>query len=119
MQQERSDAVVVGGGIVGAATLYYLAERGCEQPLLLERNTLASGSTGFSAGGVRTLFSDELNIRIGLESIRRLQRFEEEVGTALDLRLWGYLFLLTEAADVARFEEAIELGQRHGIDSRL
>jgi sarcosine oxidase subunit beta len=68
MQRERSDAVVVGGGIVGAAALYYLAELGCERPLLLERETLASGSTGYCAGGVRTLFSDELNIRIGLVS---------------------------------------------------
>jgi sarcosine oxidase subunit beta len=119
MEQERSDAVVVGGGIVGAATLYYLAVRGCERPLLLERDTLASGSTGYCAGGVRTLFSDGLNIRIGLESIRRLQRFEEELGATIDLRLWGYLFLLTDAADVARFEEAIELQHRFGIDSRL
>src|ERR671935_1975561 len=104
MEREQSDVVVVGGGIVGAAALYYLAALGCERPLLLERATLASGSTGYCAGGVRTLFSDELNVRIGLESIRRLQRFEEEVGGALDLRLWGYLFLLTEAAAVERFE---------------
>ena len=68
---------------------------------------------------MRTLFSDELNIQIGRESIRRLQRFEDEVGAALDLRLWGYLFLLTEVSDVARFEEAIELQHRYGIDSRL
>ncbi|MGZ4357409.1 MAG: NAD(P)/FAD-dependent oxidoreductase [Gaiellaceae bacterium] len=119
MLHERSDAVVVGGGIMGAAALHYLAERGCKRPMLLERDTLGSGSTGHCAGGVRTLFSDELNIRIGLESIRRLQRFEEEVGEALDLRLWGYLFLLTEAADVTRFEAAIELQHRYGIDSRL
>src|SRR5919201_1804966 len=119
MEREQSDVVVVGGGIVGAAALYYLAELGCERPLLLERETLASGSTGYCAGGVRTLFSDELNIRIGLESIRRLERFEEEVGAALDLRLWGYLFLLTDAADVARFEETIELQHRYWIDSRL
>jgi sarcosine oxidase, subunit beta len=119
MERELSDVVVVGGGIVGAAALYYLARGGCERPLLLERDTLASGSTGYCAGGVRTLFSDELNVRIGLESIRRLERFGEEVGATLDLRLWGYLFLLTDAADVARFEEAIELQHRFGIDSRL
>jgi sarcosine oxidase subunit beta len=119
MQAERSDAVVVGGGIVGAAALYYLAELGCDRPLLLERDTLASGSTGYCAGGVRTLFSDELNIRIGRESIRRLQRFEEELGATIDLHLWGYLFLLTDADDVARFEEAVELQHRYGIDSRL
>src|SRR5947199_7141902 len=103
MPPEHSDAVVIGGGIVGTAALHYLVEHGCDRPLLLERDTLASGSTGHCAGGVRTLFSDELNIRIGLESIRRLQRFEAEVGDAPDRRRWGYRFLLTGAADVARF----------------
>jgi sarcosine oxidase subunit beta len=101
---ERADVVVIGGGIMGAAALRYLAELGCRQPVLLERDTLACGSTGHCAGGVRTLFSDELNVRIGLESIRRLQRFEEEVGGRLDLRLDGYLFLLNNPADMQRFE---------------
>src|SRR5215471_9983916 len=103
MAPGSSEAVVLGGGITGAATLYYLAKLGCHRPLLLERETLSSGSTGHCAGGVRTLFSDELNIRIGLESIRRLQRFEEELGEQLDLRLAGYLFLLDNGADVDRF----------------
>jgi sarcosine oxidase subunit beta len=119
MSPLRSEAVVVGGGIVGAAALYYLVERGCRRPLLLERETLGAGSTGHCAGGVRTLFSDELNVRIGLESIRRLQRFEDEVGETLDLRLWGYLFLLTDDADVTQFEAAIELQHRYGIESLL
>src|ERR1051325_3142802 len=116
MRPKRSDVVVVGGGVGGAGALLLLAQRGCPRPLLLERDTLGCGSTGYCAGGVRTLFSDELNVRIGLESIRRLERFEEEVGSAIDLRLWGYLFLLTEASDVARFDEAIELQRRYGID---
>src|SRR5919198_602395 len=102
--RQRADVVVIGGGIMGAAALRYLAELGCRRPVLLERETLASGSTGQCAGGVRTLFSDELNVRIGLESIRRLQRFEEELGEELDLRLDGYLFLLDDPADVERFE---------------
>src|SRR5262245_50038212 len=83
---ERADVVVIGGGVMGAAALRYLAELGCRRPLLFERETLACGSTGHCAGGVRTLFSDELNVRIGLESIRRLQRFEEELGEPLDRR---------------------------------
>jgi len=100
---ERSEVVVIGGGVMGAAALHYLVELGCEQPLLVERDTLASGSTGRCAGGVRTLFSDDLNRRVCAESIRRLERFEDEVGQELDLRLWGYLFLLASDADAARF----------------
>jgi sarcosine oxidase subunit beta len=116
---ERADVVVVGGGVMGAAALRYLAELGSPRPLLLERETLACGSTGHCAGGVRTLFSDELNVRIGLESIRRLQRFEEEAGEQLDLRLDGYLFLLTERADVARFEADLAHQAAAGISTRL
>jgi sarcosine oxidase subunit beta len=100
---ERSDVVVIGGGVIGAAALHYLVELGCRRPVLLERDTLASGSTGRCAGGVRTLFSDELNRRICDESIGRLERFADEVGQELDLRLWGYLFLLDDPADAARF----------------
>ena len=95
--------MVIGGGVMGAAALHYLAELGCERPVLVERETLASGSTGRCAGGVRTLFSDDLNRRICDESIRRLERFEDEVGQELDLRLWGYLFLLGSDDDAARF----------------
>lgn len=115
----RADAVVIGGGVLGAATLRYLAERGCERPVLLERETLASGSTGHCAGGVRTLFSDELNVRIGLESIRRLQRFEQEVGEQLDLRLDGYLFLLDDRADLERFEADLVHQAAVGIETRV
>src|SRR5581483_7923242 len=68
---DRSEVVVIGGGVVGAAALHYLVELGCRAPVLVERDTLASGSTGHCAGGVRTLFSDELNRRISAESIRR------------------------------------------------
>jgi glycine/D-amino acid oxidase-like deaminating enzyme len=116
---KRADVVVIGGGVMGAAALRYLAELGCPRPLLLERETLACGSTGHCAGGVRTLFSDELNVRIGLESIRRLQRFEEELGEQLDLRLAGYLFLLDNDADVDRFAADLVHQAAQGIETRI
>ena len=43
---ERSDVVVIGGGVMGAAALHYLVELGCERPVLVERETLASGLDG-------------------------------------------------------------------------
>lgn len=104
MLPARSDVVVIGGGVMGAAALHYLVGLGCPAPVLVERETLASGSTGHCAGGVRTLFSDELNRRIGEEAIARLERFPDEVGEELDLRLWGYLFLLDDRDDAERFE---------------
>jgi sarcosine oxidase subunit beta len=116
---KTSGAVVIGGGVMGAAALHYLAELGCETPLLVERDSLASGSTGHCAGGVRTLFSDELNARIGLEAIARLERFPDEVGAALDLRLHGYLFLLDASADVDLFERTLAPQRQLGVDTRF
>jgi sarcosine oxidase, subunit beta len=116
---KSSDVVVVGGGVMGAAALHYLADLGCGSALLVERHTLASGSTGHCAGGVRTLFSDELNARIGLEAIARLERFPEELGAELNLRLYGYLFLLDAPSDVEVFERAVELQQAMGVDTRF
>ncbi len=103
---------------MGTSTLYHLARAGCTDTLLLERDTLGSGSTSKAAGGFRAQFSDELNIRIALESIERLRRFGEEPGDDIDFKQWGYLFLLREE-EVPAFEEAVALQNRLGVPSRL
>ena len=41
---------VVGGGIVGASVLYWLAKMGWNDAFLLERRELTSGSTWHAAG---------------------------------------------------------------------
>lgn len=51
---ETADAIVIGGGIMGASTAYYLTKLGFGKVLVLERLFLASGSTGHSAANVST-----------------------------------------------------------------
>jgi len=103
---------------MGASALFYLTRLGCSDVVLLERETLASGSTSKAAGGMRAQFSDELNIKIGLECIRRFERFAEEPGAEIDLKQWGYLFLLTSASDREEFEVSLELQRSLGVPSR-
>jgi sarcosine oxidase subunit beta len=110
--------VVVGGGIVGTSALYHMAEAGCRDAVLVERDTLGSGSTGAAAGGIRAQFSDELNIRIALECIARFTRFEDEIGVDIGFRQSGYLFLL-QADEVAAFEASIALQRSLGVPSEL
>jgi sarcosine oxidase subunit beta len=86
--------------------------------VLLERETLGAGSTGRAAGGIRAQFSDELNIRIALECIRRFERFAEEPGGEIDFKQWGYLFLLREE-EVPAFRASVELQNRLGAPSRF
>jgi sarcosine oxidase subunit beta len=116
---ERAEVVIVGGGVMGASIAFHLAEAGVRDVLLLERDALASGSTSRAAGGVRTQFSDELNIRIAMRSIDAFMRFGERPGGEIDLHQVGYLFVLTTPEQVAAFEQSIALQQRLGVPSRL
>lgn len=110
--------VVVGGGIIGTSVLYHLTAVGCQDAVLVERDTLGSGSTGAAAGGIRAQFSDELNVRIALESIARFTRFEDEIGVDIGFHQSGYLFLL-QADAVAAFEASVALQRALGVPSEL
>jgi sarcosine oxidase, subunit beta len=110
---ETHDVVIVGGGAMGASVAWHLRQLGIDDVVLLERETLGAGSTSRSAGGTRTQFSDELNIRIALRSLAEFERME-----GIDFRRYGYLFLLDRRADVLAFRDALALQQRLGIPSR-
>ncbi len=110
--------VVVGGGVIGASTLYHLAAAGCRDAVLVERDTLGSGSTGAAAGGIRAQFSDELNVRIARECIARFARFEDEVGGDIGYHRCGYLFLL-RPDEVAAFEASAALQRSLGVATSL
>ena len=93
---ERAEVVIVGGGIVGASIAYHLAEAGCANVLVLEREPhLGRGSTGKSMGGVRAQFSTEINIRMSLYALDFFARFEEATGCPGGYRPQGYLFVAT------------------------
>jgi sarcosine oxidase subunit beta len=114
-----ASVVIVGGGVIGTSIAFHLAEAGVEDVLLLERGELGSGSTAKGAGGVRAMFSDELNVRIALRSLDAWGAFGERPGWEIDLRRVGYLFLLSTGADVTEFERGVELQNRLGVPSRM
>jgi sarcosine oxidase subunit beta len=115
---ERADVVIVGGGIVGASIAYHLAARGVRDVVVLERDHLGGGSTTRNAGGVRLQFSTEINVRLSMRSLPRIEHFQEEMGVDPHLRQVGYLFLITEERDVAPFEESLAMWKRLGVPAQ-
>ena len=109
--------VIVGGGVIGTSAAFHLAEAGVDV-VLIERAQLGSGSTSKAAGGVRTQFSDVLNIEIAKRSMAAFRDFGRRPGWEIDLKQVGYLFVLTRESDVEEFEQSVALQNQSGLDSR-
>jgi sarcosine oxidase, subunit beta len=115
---DSAEVVVIGGGATGASVAFHLTELGVTDVVLLEREALAAGSTSKSAGGIRTQFADELNVRIALRSIAEFDAFAGRLGVDIGFHQSGYLFLLDAGEDLARFREALVLQGGLGVPSR-
>lgn len=113
------EVVVVGGGVMGASIAFHLAEAGITDVLVLEKDTLAAGSTSRSAGGVRAQFSDAVNIELGARSLPAFEQFGARPGGEIDLHQVGYLFLHTEADAWAAAQDAVALQNSLGVATRL
>jgi sarcosine oxidase subunit beta len=115
---ESASVVIVGGGVIGTSAAFHLAEAGVDV-VLIERAQLGSGSTSKAAGGVRTQFSDRLNVEVAKRSMAAFRDFGRRPGWEIELKQVGYLFVLTTESDVAEFEASVALQNECGLDSRI
>jgi dimethylglycine dehydrogenase len=93
-------AVIIGGGVVGASTLYHLAKIGWNDVLLLEKSELTSGSTWHAAGGMHT-FNGEANIsRLQKYTIDLYREIEAASGQSCGLHPNGGLMLAATAGEL-------------------
>jgi sarcosine oxidase subunit beta len=90
------DAVVVGGGVVGASVLFHLTALGCTDVVLVDRGQVAGGGTGKSCGVVRTHYSVLSNTELALRSLRMFQDLQaalDDPEAAAGFVNSGYLIL--------------------------
>ena len=81
--KSQARVVVIGGGVVGVATLYQLARQGWPDVVLVERNELTSGST-WHAAGLLPLFNMSYSVgQIHKHSVNLYQGLEAETGQAV------------------------------------
>ena len=114
---QTADVVIIGGGIVGSSIAWHLTEAGCNNVLVIERETQQGlGATGKSMGGVRAQFSTDVNIRMSLYSIPFLSRFEDATGHPSGYKPHGYLFAATNERHMnylrANYQRQVALGLR-------
>ena len=77
------DVAIIGAGIIGLATAYYLSKKGMKLAII-EKNYIGSGSTLRCIGGIRQQFSTPTSIRVMKESVSLFAQMKEEFGFSVD-----------------------------------
>ena len=114
----RASVAIIGGGIMGVCIAYELAAAGVRDVVVIERDTLGSGSSAKPLGGVRATFSDPGNIVLGRRSLDTFERLDRE-GHDIGLKQVGYLFLCRTDAEQANVEASVRVQNSLGCDSRM
>lgn len=119
--KKTADVVVIGGGMMGMATAYYLKKLGLKDVVLLEKNTAASGATGRCAASFRAQWGGALNITLGKACIDRFEHLEEHLGVDLDIERYqnGYLLVAYTEKQFEQFKKNVELQNSMGVASSL
>ena len=114
---EYSRVVIIGGGIIGCSVAYHLAEMGCNDVVLLERDQLTSGTTWHAAGLMTTFGSgSETLLDIRRHSMEFYKRLEAETGQATGFKPVGFIELAADQDRVEEYRRIAAFNRLHGID---
>jgi len=114
----EADVVVIGGGIVGVSTAWFLAKQGV-RVVLCEKGHIAGEQSGRNWGWVRIQGRDTREIPMMQEALRIWDGFEEETGEDVGFVRRGCLFTARNDKEMRRFEEWVRIAGEYEIESRL
>ena len=104
MSKSDVQVAVIGGGIVGASVLYWLAKLGWTDSILLERRELTSGSTWHAAGNTTYFGPYPKMTRLFAGSIRTYLAAEAESGQSVGFHQTGSLRLAATKRELDLFQ---------------
>jgi sarcosine oxidase subunit beta len=114
----QADAVVIGGGIVGVATAFWLSRTGLDTVLVEMRDGLSTLTTPNSIECFRAQFTEPPMAELALPSIDVFEHFAEVIGIPgydISIRHQGYLFVTDDPGMVDDLKATVETHRRLGV----
>ena len=115
---ERADVVVVGGGVIGISTAWFLARRGVDV-LVLEKGRVAGEQSSRNWGWIRKQGRDADELPIAMESQEIWAGLAEEIGEDVGFARRGIAYLADTEEQLARHARWLEVAEQHQLDTRL
>ncbi len=115
---KRYDIAVIGAGIIGMATAYYLSKNGVKLAVI-DKEYIGSGSTNRCIAGIRQQFSTPASIAVMKENISLFSQMEEEFGFSVEFYQGGYLLMAHNEEMVEVFKSNIKIQKKEGVNVSL
>lgn len=114
-----SDVLIIGGGVIGCATAYYLAQKGVSVTVL-EKAQIGEGGSSRNGGGVRQSGRDPRELPLAMKAVKNLwPTLSEELGMDVEYYKKGNLRLAKTAGHIKILEGLTERAVAKGLDVRM
>jgi glycine/D-amino acid oxidase-like deaminating enzyme len=115
---DKAEIVVIGGGVMGTSIAFNLARRRAGRVVLLEKNTVCSGTSAKSSAIVRTHYTTPTTAAMALAARRIFERWADEVGGESGFVNTGMLFI-GPAGRRETVERTLAMNRALGIEASL
>ncbi|AZO11524.1 FAD-binding oxidoreductase [Mesorhizobium sp. M3A.F.Ca.ET.080.04.2.1] len=108
------DVIVLGGGLMGTASAYFLARRGA-RVTLIERNRIGTGATVASFGNIRRTGRHVSQLPLAHRSLSLWGEAEEMLGRDVEFRATGHIRLIFDEGGLADMRAYAEAARPWGL----
>lgn len=115
---QTADAIVIGGGVMGASIAFHLARAGIRQVTLLEKKHLCYGGSGKSTAVIRMHYENEPETRLAFASLATYTHFDDIVGGECGFVQVGVLWLVG-AEDADKLRANVAMQRRVGANAQV
>ena len=117
--QESYDVVIIGGGVHGLATAYYLSQLGVGKIAVLEARYVGFGGSGRNTAIIRSNYRTPEGIAFYDHSVQLYERLAIELDYNIMFSQRGHLTLAHNERGVIGLRERANTNQLAGVNSRL
>ena len=117
--RSQAEVVIIGGGAVGAAILWHLAEAGLTDCLLIEKGELTAGSTWHAAGNIPTYANSWLGMRAGNYAWALYKELAEDPAAPITYRHTGAIWPAHTPERMELFQHLCGVSRSAGFDLHM
>ena len=115
---ETVDVVVIGAGVIGIATAWFLAKSGVSV-LVCDKGRVAGEQSSRNWGWIRQQARDADELPIVIDSINTWETLAAEIGEDIGFTRQGVLYAAETDEQLARHEQWLDVAQQHQLDTRM